>query len=200
MSICWKLVGEAGTQGPQQKGLATTGLPGGWYHHAELSGLGIPLWGVTLAGICGWISSRPRSPRESRCVRNWWEWEKVAAPCNVGGGGIKYFSLLTVTFLRVSSSETLSSLSFHNEIDSFSFIFTKIVISPPPRPRVLHSSSLLQRPLCCDEGSGVAVNVAVLSPRLWACRTSDQWPFHRRQWGSCLPNDFTVWSECSRRV
>lgn len=43
---------------------------------------------------------------------------------------MKYFSLLTVIFLRVSSPEILCLLSFHNEIHSFSFVVTKTVIYP----------------------------------------------------------------------
>lgn len=43
---------------------------------------------------------------------------------------IKYFSLLTVIFLSVSSPEILCLLSFHNEIHSFSFVVTKTRIYP----------------------------------------------------------------------
>lgn len=120
---------DGGSRNPESAAerLATTELPGSWYHHPELSGLGILLQGITLPGVPGWIISRPRQPQESRHVRNQWERE-VAAPCNMCGD-IKYFSLLIETFLRVPSSETLSSLPFHNEISSFSFTFTKIVIS-----------------------------------------------------------------------
>lgn len=91
-------------------------------------------------------------------VGNLREWEKMAAPCNMGGE-MKYFSLLTVIFLSVSSSEILCLLSFHNEIHSFSFVVTKPVISP----------SLLQRPLHYNIGSGVVMKVTILSPKL--CKT-----------------------------
>lgn len=72
---------------------------------------------------------------------------------------MKYFSLLTVIFLSVSSSEILCLLSFHNEIHSFSFVVTKPVIS----------RSLLQRPLHYNIGSGVVMKVTILSPKL--CKT-----------------------------
>lgn len=102
-------------------------------------------------------------------MRNWWEWEKSPVPCNdvMGRGRYISFSLLIVTFLRVSSSETLSSLSFHNEIHSFS-VHKSCGFLP-----VLHSSGLLQRPPCYDEGSGVTMKVSVLSPRRVGLLTSD---------------------------
>lgn len=36
--------------------------------------------------------------------------------------------------------------------------------------------------------------------RLRAGGTSDQGPSHSRQWGGCLPHDFTVWAKGSRRA
>lgn len=42
--------GEAGIQGPWQKGLPP---PGSWYHHPKLWGLGILPWGTTLSGSVG---------------------------------------------------------------------------------------------------------------------------------------------------
>lgn len=118
--------GESRNPGSVAEGLALPHPMGSLvkcYHRPELSALGILLRGVALPAIPGWLISRPRKPRESRHVRIQGEWD-VAASHNVCGD-IKYFSLLTGTFLRVSSSKTLSSLPFRNEI-----MFTKIVISP----------------------------------------------------------------------
>lgn len=82
---------------------------------------------------------------------------------------MKYFSLLTVIFLTVSSPEILCLLSFHNEIHSFSFVVTKNIIYSMQNG-VLHSSSLLQRPLCYGTGTGVVMTLATLCPRMWLCK------------------------------
>lgn len=58
-------MGEAGTQGPWQNGLATMGLLASWFHHPELPRLGILPQGITLPGISGQLAAG-QGDRESQ--------------------------------------------------------------------------------------------------------------------------------------
>lgn len=80
---------------------------------------------------------------------------------------MKSFDLLTVViFLSVSSPEILCLLSFHNEINYFSFVVTKTLISSSSafQQSLAEVPALQYRRWGCDEGGHPL-------PRLWLCKT-----------------------------
>lgn len=116
--------------GSAAEGLATDCLNSSWYHNSR-SQVWVFYSGVSYTLVPVGELAAGQADQESQGV---WgiggNGKKMTAPHNDAMEG-RYisFSLLIVPFLRVSSPETLSSLSFHNEINSFSFVFTKVVVS-----------------------------------------------------------------------